>query len=97
MFALWKRNRRDKKDDHALDEEFKRGTKPRRFSYNINELAHATNDFNDKEKLGYGGFGGVYRGFLRDLDSIVTIKRISYGSRQGIREYTLEVKIICQL
>ena len=75
MFALWKRNRRDKKDDHALDEEFKRGTKPRRFSYN--ELACATNDFNDKEKLGQGGFGGVYRGFLRDLDSIVTIKRIS--------------------
>ncbi|KAK7836918.1 hypothetical protein CFP56_021909 [Quercus suber] len=40
--------RRDKEDDHALDEKSKRGTKPRRFSYN--ELARATNDFNDKEK-----------------------------------------------
>ena len=73
-FALWKKNRRHKEDDHALDEEFKKGTGPRRFLYN--ELAHATNDFNDKEKLGQGGFGGVYRGFLRDLDSIVAIKRV---------------------
>ncbi|XP_050262704.1 L-type lectin-domain containing receptor kinase IX.1-like [Quercus robur] len=93
LFALWKMNRRHKEDDHALDEEFKKGTGPRRFSYN--ELAHATNDFNDKEKLGQGGFGGVYRGFLRD--SIVAIKRVSDGSRQGIREYASEVKIISQL
>ena len=94
-FALWKKNRRHKEDDHALDEEFKKGTGPRRFLYN--ELAHATNDFNDKEKLGQGGFGGVYRGFLRDLDSIVAIKRVSEGSRQGIKEYVSEVKIISQL
>ena len=94
-FALWKKNRRHKEDDHALDEEFKKGTGPRRFLYN--ELAHATNDFNDKEKLGQGGFGGVYRGFLRDLDSIVAIKRVSEGSRQGIKEYISEVKIISQL
>ena len=50
-----------------------------------------------KKKLGQGGFGGVYRGFLRDLDSIVAIKRVSEGSRQGIKEYVLEVKIISQL
>ena len=95
LFVLWKRNRRDKEDDRALDEEFKRGAGPRRFSYD--ELARATNDFNDKEKLGQGGFGGVYRGFLRDLDTIVAVKRVSKGSRQGIREYASEVKIISQL
>jgi len=95
LFVLWKRNRRDKEDDRALDEEFKRGTGPRRFSYD--ELAHATNDFNDKEKLGQGGFGGVYMGFLRDLDTIIAVKRVLKGSRQGIREYASEVKIISQL
>ena len=95
LFVLWKRNRKDNKDDRALDEEFKRGIAPRRFSYD--ELAHATNDFNDKEKLGQEGFGGVYRGFLRDLDSIVAVKRVLEGSRQGIREYASEVKIISQL
>ena len=95
LFVLWKRNRRDKEDDRALDEEFKRGTGPRRFSYD--ELARATNDFNDKEKLGQGGFGGVYRGFLKDFNSIVAVKRVSKGSTQGIREYVAEVKIISQL
>ncbi|KAK9987795.1 hypothetical protein SO802_028034 [Lithocarpus litseifolius] len=84
LFVLRKRNRRDKEDDRAHDEEFKRGTGPWRFSYD--ELALATNDFNDKEKLGQGGFGGVYRGFLRDLDTIVAVKRVSEGSRQGIKE-----------
>nr|POF06365.1 l-type lectin-domain containing receptor kinase ix.1 [Quercus suber] len=31
LFALWKRNKRDNKEDHALDKEFKRGTGPRRY------------------------------------------------------------------
>ena len=95
LFALWKRNQRDNEDDHALDEEFKGETGPRRFPYD--ELARATNDFNDEEKLGQGGFGGVYRGFLKDLDLIVAVKRISKGSTQGIREYAAKVKIINQL
>ena len=64
LFALWKRCRRDALDEE-LDEEFKRGTEPKRFSYD--ELARVTNSFNDKEKLGQGGFGGVYIGYLRDL------------------------------
>ncbi|XP_075672557.1 L-type lectin-domain containing receptor kinase IX.1-like [Castanea sativa] len=95
LFALWKRNRRANEDDRALDEEFKREIGPRRFTYD--ELARATNDFNDKEKLGQGGFGGVYRGFLRDFNSVVAVKRVSKGSTQGIREYAAEVKIISQL
>ena len=37
----------------------------KRFSYD--ELACVTNSFNDKEKLGQGGCGGVYIGYLRDL------------------------------
>ncbi|KAK7860874.1 l-type lectin-domain containing receptor kinase ix.1 [Quercus suber] len=48
LFVLWKRNRRDKEDDHALDEEFKREIGPTRFSYD--ELACATNNFNNKKK-----------------------------------------------
>ena len=84
LFALWKRNRTANEDDRALDEEFKKEMGPRRFTYD--ELACATNDFNDKEKLGQGGFGGVYRGFLRDVNSIVAVKKVSEGSTQGIRD-----------
>ena len=83
------------KDYHAHDEEFKREIGPRRFSYD--ELAHATNGFNDKEKLGQGGFGGVYKGYLKTLDYIVAVKRVSEGSKQGVKEYVSDAKIIYQL
>nr|DAD39324.1 TPA_asm: hypothetical protein HUJ06_013647 [Nelumbo nucifera] len=48
-------------------------------------------------KLGEGGFGGVYRGFLSDRKLDIAVKRISEGSKQGIKEYKAEVKIISQL
>ncbi|GLT76239.1 hypothetical protein SLA2020_479100 [Shorea laevis] len=78
-----------------MDEEFQRGTGPKKFSFN--ELARATNNFNDVDKLGQGGFGGVYRGFLTDSNSFVAVKRVSKGSKQGIKEYASEVKIISRL
>jgi hypothetical protein len=48
--------------DRCTDDEFQRETGPQKFSFK--ELAHATNNFNNKEKLGQGGIGGLYRGFL---------------------------------
>jgi len=99
LFCMWKRSRSHTEEDLALDscmdDEFQRGTGPKRFSFQ--ELAHATNNFNEEEKLGQGGFGGVYRGFLRDSNSFVAIKRVSKGSTQGIKEYASEVKIISRL
>ncbi|WJX49997.1 non-specific serine/threonine protein kinase [Trifolium repens] len=50
-----------------------------------------------KQKIGQGGFGGVYKGYLKDIDTNVAIKRISRESKQGIKEYATEVKIIGQL
>ena len=60
-------------------------------------MAHATNNFNDEEKLGQGGFGGVYKGFLREPNCFVAVKRVSKGSKQGMKEYASEVKIISRL
>ncbi|PON97084.1 Tyrosine-protein kinase [Trema orientale] len=68
---------------------------PRRFSYN--DLASATNNFSGEGKLGEGGFGAVYRGYLRDLDMVVAVKKISRGSKQGKKEYITEVKVISSL
>ncbi|CAL2254019.1 unnamed protein product [Prunus armeniaca] len=78
-----------------IDDEFEKGTGPRKFSYR--ELARATSNFHEGEKLGEGGFGGVYRGFIKDLNSYVAIKRISNGSKQGLKEYASEVRIISRL
>ncbi|KAK4776405.1 hypothetical protein SAY86_005093 [Trapa natans] len=70
---------------------------PKRFSYA--ELAAATGNFKPEEKLGEGGFGGVYRGFLQSTGTYVAVKknRISSGSSQGLKEYASEIKIISRL
>ncbi|XP_004293018.1 PREDICTED: L-type lectin-domain containing receptor kinase IX.1-like [Fragaria vesca subsp. vesca] len=76
-------------------EDFEKGTGPRKFSYN--ELALATNNFAQEEKLGEGGFGGVYKGFIKDMNAYVAVKKISRGSKQGLKEYAAEVSIISRL
>ncbi|OMO63473.1 hypothetical protein COLO4_32423 [Corchorus olitorius] len=81
--------------DEEIEDEFERGTGPRKFTYK--ELSLATDNFKDVGKLGQGGFGGVYKGFLKDSNSYVAIKRVSSGSKQGIKEYASEVKIISRL
>ncbi|KAL7227564.1 hypothetical protein ACSBR1_022427 [Camellia fascicularis] len=68
-----------------MDNEFEAGTGPKKFSYG--ELFHATNNFAKDQKLGEEGFGGDYRGFLRESNSYVAVKRISKGSKQGRKEY----------
>ncbi|KAJ0552403.1 putative protein kinase RLK-Pelle-L-LEC family [Helianthus annuus] len=70
-------------------------TMPRRFSYG--ELAQSTADFAETRMLGAGGFGGVYKGFLKDSSRYVAVKRVSKTSNQGIKEYATEVKIISRL
>ncbi|CAI0430898.1 unnamed protein product [Linum tenue] len=79
----------------SMTDEFSRGAGPRKFSYT--DLVSATNNFSLDRKLGEGGFGAVYRGCLSDSDMPVAVKRISRGSRQGIKEYTTEVMIISRL
>ncbi|KAI5333146.1 hypothetical protein L3X38_023276 [Prunus dulcis] len=61
------------------------------------KLAQATSNFKEGEKLGEGGFGGVYIGFIPDLQSYVAVKKILRSSKQRSKEYALEVKIISQL
>ncbi|CAM8906976.1 unnamed protein product [Rhodiola kirilowii] len=67
----------------AMDVEFERSTGPKRYSYK--ELTRATDRFDEKNKLGEGGFGGVYKGMLKG--TIVAIKRVSKGSSQGVKDF----------
>ncbi|EOA14568.1 hypothetical protein CARUB_v10027807mg [Capsella rubella] len=60
-------------------------------------LASATNNFVNDRKLGEGGFGAVYKGYLNELDMMVAVKRFSGASKQGKREFITEVKIISSL
>ncbi|CAL9017159.1 unnamed protein product, partial [Prunus brigantina] len=100
-FTFWKRRRAAGERDEnpfvnkLIHEELEKGTGPRKFSYR--ELVRATSNFEEGEKLGEGGFGGVYRGFIKELNSYVAVKRISSGSKQGLKEYASEVRIISRL
>ncbi|KAK1293158.1 L-type lectin-domain containing receptor kinase IX.1 [Acorus calamus] len=95
---VWKNKTQRAGDDIdlSMDDEFAKGTGPKRFTYR--ELRSATNGFDEAGKLGEGGFGAVYKGVLRDSSGIeVAIKRVSKGSTQGRKEYAAEVKIISRL
>ncbi|KAB2087944.1 hypothetical protein ES319_A04G139900v1 [Gossypium barbadense] len=70
-------------------------TAPRKFSYR--ELWLATNNFADEGLLGEGGFGKVYLGFLRDINSNIAVKRITPNSQQGVKEYESEITTIIRL
>ncbi|KAK4562299.1 hypothetical protein RGQ29_004967 [Quercus rubra] len=81
LFVSWKRYKSDNNDV----EEFPRGRAPRKFSYD--ELARATNNFNDEQILGS----------LVDSNSSVAVKKISKESRQGVNEFASEINVISRL
>ncbi|XP_038697356.1 L-type lectin-domain containing receptor kinase S.4-like [Tripterygium wilfordii] len=68
---------------------------PHRYSYQ--ELKQATSGFSEKELLGHGGFGQVYRGILPDSKTQVAVKRISHESKQGLQEFVSEIASIGRL
>ncbi|KAD6453698.1 hypothetical protein E3N88_08404 [Mikania micrantha] len=79
----------------SINDELEHGTGPKRFA--LRDLALATNNFSNDLKLGEGGFGCVYKGLLSREDTMVAVKKISQGSKQGKKEYMTEVKIISSL
>ncbi|XP_024186696.1 L-type lectin-domain containing receptor kinase IV.1 [Rosa chinensis] len=68
---------------------------PQRFKYK--ELYIATKGFREKELLGTGGFGKVYRGLLPSSKIEIAVKRVSHESRQGMKEFVAEIVSIGRL
>uniref|UniRef100_A0ACD5XA63 Uncharacterized protein n=1 Tax=Avena sativa TaxID=4498 RepID=A0ACD5XA63_AVESA len=68
---------------------------PHRFSYR--DLFLATEGFKSKTLLGFGGFGRVHKGLLPKSKLEVAVKKVSHGSRQGIKEFVAEVVTIGRL
>ncbi|KAK9284465.1 hypothetical protein L1049_023638 [Liquidambar formosana] len=96
---LWRRRQKIMRKETAetinltsINDDLERGAEPRRFSRT--DLVLASNNFSNERKLGEGGFGCVYKGYLNDLDSVVAVKKISRGSTQGKKEYITEFLLV---
>ncbi|KAG4121560.1 hypothetical protein ERO13_D11G215301v2 [Gossypium hirsutum] len=86
ILLCWKRRKRSyqyMEGTFGINDDFERGAGPKSFS--------------SERKLGEGGFGAVYKGYINELDRTIAVKKISEGSRQGEKEYVTEVKVISQL
>ncbi|KAK8985468.1 hypothetical protein V6N11_068724 [Hibiscus sabdariffa] len=64
--------------------------------YTYKELRTATEDFSPVNKIGEGGFGSVYKGRLKN-GNIAAIKVLSAESRQGVKEFVTEIKVISEI
>ncbi|CAN6221592.1 unnamed protein product [Urochloa humidicola] len=68
---------------------------PHRFPYK--DLHCATEGFRNKNLLGVGGFGRVYKGVLPLSDLEIAVKRVSHNSSQGMKEFIAEVASLGRL
>ncbi|KAL1216834.1 Cysteine-rich receptor-like protein kinase 10 [Cardamine amara subsp. amara] len=64
--------------------------------FDLQELEIATDFFSEKNRLGTGGFGPVYKGSVLSGEEIA-VKKLSADSRQGSREFANEVKLLLRI
>ncbi|KAJ4702729.1 Lectin-receptor kinase [Melia azedarach] len=83
-----------RKKYEEIYEEWEREYGPQRFLYKI--LYKATKGFKDKQVIGQGGFGKVYRGVLSSNEQIA-VKKVSRDSKQGMKEFVAEVVSVGRL
>ncbi|XP_076930176.1 putative leucine-rich repeat receptor-like serine/threonine-protein kinase At3g14840 [Bidens hawaiensis] len=84
----WKCLKGRKKTDKDFE-----GLELKTLSFSLKQLKTATNNFNDSNKVGEGGFGPVYKGTLTD-GTAVAVKQLSTHSKQGNREFLNEIGVI---
>ncbi|CAM0906154.1 unnamed protein product [Alopecurus aequalis] len=66
--------------------------------YDFREMATATENFSEDNRLGRGGFGPVYKGMLLDGSGTeVAVKRLAAHSGQGLVEFKNEIQLIAKL
>ncbi|XP_009778122.1 L-type lectin-domain containing receptor kinase IV.1 [Nicotiana sylvestris] len=80
--------RRKKKFEELLDD-WELDYRPQRFRYK--DLYTATKGFREKELLGVGGFGKVYKGVMPISKLVIAVKKISQESQQGMKEFVAEI------
>lgn len=64
--------------------------------FTYKQLQAATNNFDEVNLIGHGGFGSVFRGVLGD-GRIAAIKQLDQASKQGDFEFRVEVDMLSKL
>ncbi|CAL5201065.1 unnamed protein product [Lathyrus oleraceus] len=64
--------------------------------FTLRQIKAATNNFDNSNKIGAGGFGPVYKGCLSN-GILIAVKQLSSKSRQGNREFLNEIGMISAL
>ncbi|XP_021294052.1 probable LRR receptor-like serine/threonine-protein kinase At1g53430 [Herrania umbratica] len=64
--------------------------------FTYRQLKVATQNFNNANKIGEGGFGAVFKGVLPN-GTAIAVKQLSAKSKQGSREFVNEVGVISAL
>ncbi|XP_039169206.1 L-type lectin-domain containing receptor kinase IX.1-like [Eucalyptus grandis] len=100
IIIAWVKNKTERRREEGslsakLTEEFEKLSATKKFSFE--ELMIATNSFARDRILGEGDSGIVYKGHMGGARTVVAVKKIKSGSRQGIKEYISEVKSLSQL
>ncbi|KAG6385833.1 hypothetical protein SASPL_154714 [Salvia splendens] len=65
--------------------------------FEFKDLKKATNSFDERNKLGQGGYGEVFRGNLAKENLDIAVKRFSRESLQGQDDFLAELTIINRL
>ncbi|XP_019434927.1 PREDICTED: probable serine/threonine-protein kinase PBL7 [Lupinus angustifolius] len=62
--------------------------------FTYQELAGATDNFNPECLIGEGGFGSVYKGYIKSIKQSVAVKQQNRNGLQGPREFLAEVLML---
>ncbi|XP_058209726.1 probable leucine-rich repeat receptor-like serine/threonine-protein kinase At3g14840 isoform X7 [Rhododendron vialii] len=90
---LWWRGFLIRKD--TMDQDLK-GLDLQTGSFTLRQIKAATDNFDEANKIGEGGFGSVYKGLLSD-GTVIAVKQLSSKSKQGNREFVNEIGMISAL
>ncbi|BFG28986.1 hypothetical protein CerSpe_152600 [Prunus speciosa] len=90
---LWRRGLL--RQQNTLEDDLK-GVDLQTGKFSFRQLKDATNNFDKANKIGEGGFGSVYKGFLSD-GIVIAVKQLSSKSKQGNREFLNEIGMISAL
>ncbi|KAG0492013.1 hypothetical protein HPP92_005411 [Vanilla planifolia] len=99
IFTILVMNRRWRASSNSEEDpsiEIIRSISTSQLSFKYEDLRVATDNFSDRNKLGQGGYGSVYKGTLPDGRE-VAIKRLFFNTRQWVDQFFNEVTLINQV